>query len=229
MNKLYGETDSFKPDYRLITIIIMLAVTVFLLSVFSRCIIEGMSMADTYTGRIDNEAPEEDVVVLSSMYFGIKPGDIIVFEQSGYPDPLIKRVIAVGGESIKFERDSDKNVTLYKKNSDGEWKLQVEDYIKDGEMTISKFYIVKFGDEIIIPENSVWVMGDNREHSSDSRTFGTVSLSSVQGLVVGTTVHGKNFELYKSMLLWLNIACIILYAAGEFVFAKRQDFFLERS
>ena len=82
-------------------------------------------------------------------------------------DRLIKRVIGLPGEKLEI---TDGNVYI-----DG---LKInEDYIKGKTMP----YRAK--GEIVIPEGMVFVMGDNRVYSSDSRDFGFVDLKSIEGKV----------------------------------------------
>ncbi len=90
---------------------------------------------------------------------GIDRGDVIVFDRPGGPgadgiSELIKRVIALPGETISAE---DGRVMI-----DGEFID--EDYLPVG-MTTSTF-----GPETV-PAGHVWVMGDNRVASDDSRRF----------------------------------------------------------
>lgn len=78
---------------------------------------------------------------------------------------LVKRIIAVEGQHIVIK---DGTVTV-----DGQ--LLVEEYIKD---QTTPGYI-----DIIVPAKHVFVMGDNRLVSIDSRSFGTVPLSKVYAKV----------------------------------------------
>ena len=88
----------------------------------------------------------------------IHRGDIVVFERPDCDrsDPtikdLIKRVIAVDGERVE-----GKNGTIY---IDG--RRLTEPYLPDGQSTAD------FG-PVTVPKDHIWVMGDNRENSKDSR------------------------------------------------------------
>jgi len=121
--------------------------------------------------------PKEYVLVSRQQYklFGkdIQKGDIVVFqsdiEYENGKKLLVKRVIAVGGDTISIS-----NGCVY---VNGE-ELH-EDYIKDG---ITNGLV----EEIRIPEGYLYCMGDNRLVSLDSRD------SSV-GLVNEDTVKGKVF------------------------------------
>ena len=80
----------------------------------------------------------------------------------------IKRVIGVAGEHIKIE-----NGKVYR-NGD---ELK-EDYLQEGTVTNGKVF-----SDIEVPENCVFVMGDNREHSTDSRDFGCIPVSRIESKV----------------------------------------------
>ncbi len=100
---------------------------------------------------------------------GIERGDVIVFDRPGGPgadgiSELIKRVIALPGETIEGE---DGRVKI-----DGEFID--EDYLPDGVTTST------FGPETV-PIGHVWVMGDNRNFSDDSRRFKTIPEEDIVG------------------------------------------------
>ena len=80
----------------------------------------------------------------------------------------IKRVIGVAGDHIKIEDGK-----VYRNGEE----LQ-EDYLPEGTVTKNKTY-----SDIVVPEDCVFVMGDNREHSTDSRDFGCIPISKVESKV----------------------------------------------
>lgn len=83
----------------------------------------------------------------------------------------IKRVIAVAGEHIKIE---DGNVYI-----NGE--LYEEPYLPEGTVTThgGGYFL-----DLVVPEGTVFVMGDNRGDSTDSRCFGCVPLEKVESKVL---------------------------------------------
>ncbi len=96
-------------------------------------------------------------------------GDIVVFDRPGGPgadgiEDLIKRVIALPGEQVEGR---DGRVLI-----DGQ-PLE-EPYLPDGTVTSS------FGPETV-PADHIWVMGDNRGASDDSRRFKFVPVDDVVG------------------------------------------------
>ncbi len=93
-------------------------------------------------------------------------GDIVVFESVENSDEdLIKRVVGLPGDEI-----SVRNGTLF---VNGE--LQKEPY------TNEKLPNTSFFAATTIPKNHVFVMGDNRANSSDSRVFGPLPKKNIEG------------------------------------------------
>ena len=104
----------------------------------------------------------------------VKRGDVIVFADKVMPGRiLVKRVIATGGETVDIRNglvyvDGE---PLYEPYVNGAETLPLEQHFEN--MPIEFPYTV--------PEDQLWVMGDNRENSADSRYFGTVNADSVYG------------------------------------------------
>lgn len=100
-----------------------------------------------------------------------KPNDIIVFK---YPkDPkldYIKRVIGVGGDMVEAR---DKTIFINGKPFDDKYGYQLDPNITRGLRD-------NFG-PITVPEDKVFVMGDNRDNSYDSRFWGFVDSKAILG------------------------------------------------
>lgn len=97
-------------------------------------------------------------------------GDIVVFDPpvNGTTKPYIKRVIGLPGERITIH---DGQVFVNGEPLD-------EPYI---EGTSTMWPNGDPGRELVVPENYLFVLGDNRNNSTDSRTFGPVSMDAVIG------------------------------------------------
>lgn len=105
-------------------------------------------------------------------------GDIVTFtDPDDHAQTLIKRVVAVGGETVDLERG--------KLVVDGEerdvpeavgmtWPLTDHAQTLDENVTYP----------VTVPDGCVFVMGDNREDSADSRFFGYVPVSSITSKVI---------------------------------------------
>ena len=98
-------------------------------------------------------------------------GDVVIFKAPTNPDiDYIKRVIAVAGERVRIEK-GDVYVNGEQLN---------EAYLNDRTLLFPGSSI-KEGEEIVVPDDHIFVLGDNRPHSSDSREFGPIPKRSVIG------------------------------------------------
>lgn len=107
----------------------------------------------------------------------VSQGDIIVFEnpeRDPEKDVLCKRVIARGGQAVDLK---DGSVYI-----DG--KKIAEDYAKGDSYPLYIGKAKRISYPYKVPEGEIWVMGDNRENSADSRYFGAIPEDSVIGICV---------------------------------------------
>jgi signal peptidase I len=95
-------------------------------------------------------------------------GDVIVFDPpTGSDKPYIKRIIGLPGEEVTFDEG---NVFI-----DGE--PLPEDYIQDRTGCRAR----SENCDVVVPEGYVYVLGDHRSNSSDSRVFGPVPVGNIVG------------------------------------------------
>ena len=100
-------------------------------------------------------------------------GDVIILKSPKNPDiDFIKRVVALSGEKIKIE-----NGQVYLNN-----QVLKEPYLTT-ETPLFPSGFMQEALEVTVPENMVFVMGDNRPGSSDSREFGFIPLENIIGRV----------------------------------------------
>ncbi len=147
----------------LIKTLIASIVAAFLITrLVSPVIIQGSSMVPTFSHG-------ERYFVNRLVYTNTSPekNDIIVFKTHHGKIYLIKRVIAVEGDIVSI-----KNNQLYVNNE----KVN-EPYIKEPRDTPDI-------DEIHLKNGEVFVMGDNRNNSSDSRHFGTIKEELILGRLI---------------------------------------------
>ncbi len=166
------------------------AVILINLFLFRAITVDGTSMCDTLQ--------DKDVVITTNLVFEPKFGDVVVIEsdklihsETGlYGEPIIKRVIGEEGDTIRFDLETG---DVYR---NGE-KLS-EDYIL-GPTNQSHRGWVESGVDYVVPENCVFVLGDNRIVSHDSRDLNLI------GFVDKKYIMGKAlfrlFPLDKMRLL----------------------------
>lgn len=182
----------------LITVFIIVMIFTYILHPVN---IVGHSMVPTLNNNYDDSREDTDKVFMTTVYFKIKNGDILVIDKmhnyllddngNAYqPEPyvarpisecIIKRVIACGGQTVDI-RDSKVIV-------DG---VEIDEpYIRNGSTTEDGgAFTGQF--PITVPEGYYFVMGDNRNHSTDSR-FPAV------GLVKKDEVYGKAIIKYAPL------------------------------
>lgn len=173
MERWFGRRGGAIAEWVLVivgAVVLALVVKVFLLQAFY---IPSLSMYPTlHVG---------DRVLVNKVGYhlhDVKRGDIVVFERpasetsSDIPD-LIKRVIGLPGESVAFD-----NGAVY---VDGQ-RIE-ESYLPSGTVTSSANapYKCTLAAPCVVPQGDVWVMGDNRGDSKDSRYFGPIPESSIVG------------------------------------------------
>ena len=132
------------------SLVFALAAVLIILTFFVRLVdVSGASMMNTLISG-------DKVIVTNLFYKPAYPDIVVISHGEHYPEPIIKRVIATEGQTLSI--DFDKNTITV----DG--KVLQEDYAVGN--TIDR------GAKIpeVIPEGKVFVLGDNREVSLDSRS-----------------------------------------------------------
>ncbi|MBQ7380511.1 MAG: signal peptidase I [Clostridia bacterium] len=169
--------------YDFAEMLVLAVIIVFLLfmSVARPCRVDGTSM--------NNTLEHGEMLLISKLFYTPTQGDIVVFHQTSeidirFNEPIVKRVIAVGGQHIKINTDLGK---VYVSDDElfTEDEVLNEDYIYLDVGYWEDHYGI---DEqvVSVPEGSVFVMGDNRNNSADSRYFviGPVDCRRILGKVI---------------------------------------------
>lgn len=116
---------------------------------------------------------EGDRLVISNLFYSPENGDIVVTSaDNGLSKPLIKRVIAVEGQTVDLDEDGKIMV-----NGLVVEEPYLEDAVTDpGDLTFP----------VTVPEGCVFLLGDNRAHSTDSRSneVGFVEEDDIKGRVL---------------------------------------------
>jgi len=147
--------------------------------------VKGASMEPTFQSG--------DYIFTSKITYKFRPikrGDVVVFKSPKNPDiDYIKRIIALPGDTLLVD-----NGIVYVNNN------QVnENYISEQTNLWNGGYI-KEGVSVTIPEEDIFVMGDNRPRSSDSREFGPISIDSIIGNVIYRYFPSTKMGIIKNPL-----------------------------
>lgn len=120
-----------------------------------------------------NWVPGVDISDHTVTPFGdVERGDIVVFNPPNDDKPYIKRIIGLPGDVITFSNDH-----VYVNGHEVQ-----EDHIVDPTRCPTSSCRVP----VTVPEGHVYVMGDNRDNSDDSRYFGPIEIESIIGKAVVT-------------------------------------------
>jgi len=149
-------------QFALIALIIVLPIRWFIAQPF---IVSGASMEETF------HSGEYLIVDQLSYHLGKPaPGDVVVFRYPLNPSTFfIKRIIGVPGDTVSI----DGNVVTIKNQTYPEGHILDETYIN--EMSPNSYVTKALG------EQEYFVMGDNRDQSSDSRVWGVLEEENIIG------------------------------------------------
>lgn len=124
---------------------------------------------------------ENQRLAITSFLYTPKRGDIVVIDTPKFDEPIIKRVIAVGGDTVDIDFN---NWIVTVTTKDGEIiKYENEPYVnyiegaKMGDGNIQKY-------PLYVEEGKIFVMGDNRTQSTDSRAKGLFGEDEIIGKAV---------------------------------------------
>ena len=167
------------------------AVLVLSLFLFRSITVSGTSMCNTLQ--------DGNMVLAENFCYTPKAGDIVVIQSNKlvnkvtglYGEPIIKRVIGVEGDTIRFDFTKGE---VYRNG-----ELLTEDYIAEPTHLTRGEGWCQSGVDYVVPENCVFVMGDNRNVSHDSRDLDVV------GFVDTNYIMGKAYVRFSplSQFKWL--------------------------
>ncbi len=164
---MFGEPGRGDRIARMIGIpllLLFIAITAVFYVLFAHLAVEGDSMLPTLR--------DADRVLITKGYDDPRAGDIVVVKvrsrHTGELRDFIKRVVAVEGDTVRVDRG-----VAY---INGVREADAYDFLT-GEDDVST-------PELVVPEDHVYVLGDNRPISFDSRFYGPVPLSATTGRIV---------------------------------------------
>jgi len=154
----------------LFAIVLALAFRSFL---FASYIVDGKSMEPTLF--------DGNLLMVNKMIYDwqdVNHGDVVVFHANENED-YVKRVIGLPGDTISYKNDA---LYLNGKKVDEPY---LDPYRKDDGEPLTKDFTLEeiTGDVKEVPDGRIFVMGDNRRESLDSRYFGFVPIETVVGKV----------------------------------------------
>ena len=170
-------TKSFLEQLELIVLFFAIMVLVFTF-VCKTCKVVGESMRETLQNG--------ETVLIWSLFYSPDYGDVVVIhDDEALNEPIVKRVVGLPGDKIRVEHtfDSMKTTITHADGSITVLDSANEDYVR---------YVDEYGafghyskdETYVVNDGEVFVMGDNRLNSRDSRELGAYSSNQILGKVV---------------------------------------------
>lgn len=148
----------------------------------------GSSMYPTLIGKptgasenIYTSTENHDVLLISNLFYTPEGGDIVIIQHPGsLAEPLVKRVIAIGGQHVRIHYET--------------WQIWV-DGVRLEEEYVNRAQGVPMLHDMLrpnadgywegtVPEGKIFVLGDNRNNSKDSRALGYIDTRWIVGRVI---------------------------------------------
>ncbi|BBN99559.1 signal peptidase I [Sporolactobacillus terrae] len=123
--------------------------------------------------------------------------DVIVFHATETED-YVKRIIGLPGDSITYKNDQ---LYVNGKRVAEPYLQHYKDALPPGQQLTENFNLKAKTGKLRVPEGKLWVMGDNRQNSEDSRYFGFVDQKSVIGKVSIRYWPLNEWEIMQSIVL----------------------------
>lgn len=155
-------------DFASIVMTGIVAIAVVFTFFFRTATVSGRSMMPTLNGG--------DMLMVTAFDNTHERGDIVVITQpNAFNEPIIKRIIAVGGQTVDI--DFEQGI------------VYVDGVAENGDYTLAAptYERENFEGPVTVPEGYLFVMGDNRNDSTDSRSdmVGLIDERYVYGTVLG--------------------------------------------
>lgn len=207
---LTGEREEDNPyiTCALYFLVVLMSLLLILVVFVSMCRVDGSSMTNSYH--------HNDHILMYRYPKSFQHNDVVVFDidaGGAQPDRRIKRVVATAGDELVFVRngdptDPDCTAILYRKDAGSNDFVAIDEpYIRE-PMLYSKLNVSKLQGKIAantseaeinrcripVDEGFLYVMGDNRNNSEDSRVTGAITEQSVVGKEIFHFTQGSLLE-----------------------------------
>lgn len=133
----------------------------------------------------------------------ISRGDIVVLKDNMADGLLCKRVIALAGDEVTLHGN----------------RVNVNDYLVQEPYLYTQEWTSGFNG--VVPSNSIYVLGDNRVDSRDSRDFGYVPVSSIKGVMCYNVTKslGVSYKIIQRSIVAL-LFCLLAFDVLRLISAK---------
>lgn len=186
----------------ILIVVFALVLEMIFVTTFTGIYVVDVSMTPTLNGAPDERSAGGDYVYVIK---GAKPryGDIIVMTREG-DTHLIKRVVAFGGDSVKIVGGK-----LYIKYKGESGFAEVEESYVDPDRNAPDKPVNNYPaggsrypqtggkfveDAFLVDDGYVFLLGDNRDYSADSRQNGAYKQSNIYGVVTNWSMKNKKFN-----------------------------------
>ena len=170
-------------DYLEVFCYALATMMVLFLFVFRLVTVDGDSMRTTLT--------DGDRLIISNLFYTPETGDIVVINPENHGDadePIIKRVIATEGQKVLIDYANWEvyvdGVKLNEPYIVDMMRIEKQRFGEDKAMNGTN--VPKYKQEFTVGEDKVFVMGDNRNNSKDSRSddYGEMGVNRILGKVI---------------------------------------------
>ncbi|MCL1857904.1 MAG: signal peptidase I [Oscillospiraceae bacterium] len=180
----------------------LLTVILLFTFIFRLVTVQGPSMENTLHGGEKPYGSVQDNLIISNLFYSPKQGDIVVIQvpNPNFSTPIIKRVIAVEGQTVDFDFENWIVYVDERPIYEVDGKAAIEPYVNYEQ---DKFMNVNDISPDMLPikvePGKIFVMGDNRNHSSDSRSssIGQIDVRNVVGRVLIRVFPFNKFGVVK--------------------------------
>lgn len=161
-----------------LVIILLVVAIISLLWLITPMRVEGDSMRDTLH--------DNDIIWVQKVNYKLAVGDVIVFQRPDSAGPPVKRIIAMEGDTVLFDKQKG-------------WIVNGEVLVEDYITTLTNGYMDNYLDSnsqdplvktlltttgLIVKKDQLFVLGDNRNISYDSHVYGCINKSWIIGKVL---------------------------------------------